>query len=136
MVYCDKGEIDRAIADFNTAVELRPELGRIRNKRGVAYYKKGAIDRAIEDYNTAIELRPDLAEAYTNRGVAWLHLKEWEKAKADLTTARDMGADIIASFQNGYKNVTDFNGKYGVQLPDDLATMLTPKRAIRKSPRV
>ena len=114
---------------FNRAIELRPELGRIRNKRGVAYYKKGEIDRAIEDYNKAIELRPDLAEAYTNRGVAWLRLKEWEKAKSDLTDAENMGVDIVATFQNGYDSVLGFNGQYGVQLPDDIAAMLTPPQA-------
>ena len=75
-----------------------------------------------------MELEPDLVEAYGNRGEAWLHLGEWEKAKSDLTTAKDMGQDIIGSFQNDYENVAHFEGRNGVKLPEDLATMLTPEQ--------
>ena len=56
-----------------------------------------------------------------------MHLEQWEKAKSDLTTAKDMGVDIIASFQNDYENVSDFEQKNGIQLPADIAEMLIPQ---------
>ena len=73
-----------------------------------------------------IELNPDDADAYCSRGEALLHLQEWEKAKSDLTTAQNMGTDIIDSFHNDYASVEDFEQQTGIQLPEDIAAMLTP----------
>ena len=49
-----------------------------------------------------------------------------EKAKADLITAKDMGTDIVASFRKDYESVADFEQETGIQLPEDIAEMLTP----------
>ena len=38
-----------------------------------------------------------------------------------------MGADIIIGFRNDYTSVADFEQKTGVQLPPDIAEMLTPQ---------
>ena len=127
LAYGEIGEYDRAIEDFNIAIRLEPDYAVAYSNRGNAYYQKGEYDHAIEDYNRAIEIRSDFAEPFTGRGVVWLHLSEWEKAKADLTTARDMGEDIIASFRKEYESVSDFEGKHGIQLPEDIAAMLTPQ---------
>ena len=74
---------------------------------------------------TAIQLNPDDADVYCNRGEVWLHLQEWEKAKSDLITAKNMDYDIIDSFHNDYASVEDFKQKTGIQLPPDIAEMLT-----------
>ena len=58
--------------------------------------------------------------------MALLQAQEWEKAKSDLTDVRNMGEDIISLFRNTYASVTDFEQKYNVQMPEDLAAMLTP----------
>ena len=54
-----------------------------------------------------------------------LHLQEWREAKSDLTTAQNMGADIIADFHNDYASVEEFEQKTGIQLPEDIAALLT-----------
>ena len=54
-----------------------------------------------------------------------MHMSKWDKAKADLTVAKAMGLDIINAFQNDYENVADFEQKNGVQVPADIAEMLT-----------
>ena len=61
------------------------------------------------------------------RGLAWLHLKKWQEAKSDLTAAKDMGLDIVALFQRDSYNesVADFERKFGIKLPEDIAAMLT-----------
>ena len=127
IAYDNKGDYDRAIEDYNKAIELKPDLADAYINRGNAYSQRCVVNRAIVDYNKAIELNSDLAEPYTGRGEVWLQLEEWEKARADLTTAKDMGADIITSFHNGYENVPDFETKHGIQLPEDITTMLTPQ---------
>ena len=93
----------------------------------MACIKKGEVGHAIENCNTAIQLNPDFAKAYNNRGEAWLHLQDWKKAKADLTIAKNMDVDIIASFHNDYESIADFEQKHGVQVPEDIAAMLTQR---------
>ena len=83
------------------------------------------IVQTIEDYNRAIQIKQDDVQFYNNRGIALLDLQEWEKAELDLKIARNMGIDIIALFRNTYASVADFEKKYGVQMPEDLAAMLT-----------
>ena len=124
--YLQKGEVDNAIKDFTKTIELKPDSVEASNNRGVAYGKKGEFDNAIQNYDKAIELNHDFADAYCNRGEAWMHLREWDKAKADLTVAKDSGVDIIASFHYDYENVADFEQKNDVQVPLDIAEMLTP----------
>ena len=72
-----------------------------------------------------LRLRPNDAGAYNYRGRAWLHLGEWEKAKKDLIIAKDMGENIVASFHDDYESVADFEEENDVQLPEDIAAMLT-----------
>ena len=91
--------------------------------------RKGEFNNAIKDFNTVIQLKSDSAEPYNNRGEAWLHLQEWEKAKTDLITAKNMGVDIITAFHNDYANIADFEQKTGIQLPEDIAALLTPPQA-------
>ena len=134
--YGDKGELDKAIQDYNKAIDLDPEDDIAYNNRGVAYHNIGDFAAAIEDYSKSIELDPH-SNTYCNRGEAWLHLKEWQKAKADLMKAKDMGNDIIASFQNDYESVKDFEAKTGIKLPEDIAALLRRggERVKRRRPR-
>ena len=125
--YRNTGDFDAAIEDYNKAIDLNPEDARFYSNRGVAYAEKGEFDAAIADFNKAIDLDPEDAGIYSNRGEAWLHLREWQKAKADLTTAKNMGVDIIASFQNDYESVEDFEAKNEMKMPKDIAALLQRK---------
>ena len=139
VAYGNRGDYDRAIEDYGRAIELKPDAADAYNNRGVAYGKKGefeglprlasAVVRAIKDYNSAIGLNPEFAPAYYNRGEAWLRLREWEKAKSDLTVARDKGMDIITAFRTDYESIADFERRNGVNLPEDIAEMLTLPQA-------
>ena len=91
----------------------------------MAYLKKGDFNNAIADYSKAIEIKPDYAEAYYNRNLIWLANKNWGKARADLPLARDNGLDITATFRRTWESIEDFEQKTGVQLPQDIAEMLT-----------
>ena len=127
--YGNKGETDRAIKDFNKAIQLEPNNAMAYCNRGGAYYSKGKFDLAVENFDKAIQLNQDDASALYNRGRALLHLREWSRAKLDFTNARAMGVNIIAAFRNDYGGVPAFERKTGIQLPTDIAEMLTPPKA-------
>ena len=124
-VYGSKGNYERAIEDFNKAIQLKPRHAMLYNNRGVAYMKKGDMYRAMEDYNRAIRLNPDDARAYYNRAAAWLHLRHWDQARLNLTASASMGTDVINEFRIDYGSVPEFEARNCVQLPKDIAAMLT-----------
>ena len=125
--YGNKGNFEQAIKDYSKAIELKPDLAEAYYNRGVAYGIKGELDRAIQDFDKAIELKPDYADAYFNRGLTWLHLDEWEKVKADLTTVKNMDVDIAAMFRLLYGSVADFEQRYDLMLPEDIAALVQEK---------
>ena len=131
IAYGAKSEHDRAIVDYNKAIELDPQFALAYSNRGIAYGIKGELDQAIEDFTKAIELNPQFALAYTKRSMCWLHLQNWREAKSDLIIAKNMGVDIIAVFRDYYRNVEAFERVIDVQLPEDIASMLTQRRRSR-----
>ena len=59
IAYQEKGEVDRAIADFTTAIKFNPNDARVYSNRGNAHSeKKGEVDRAIADFRKALEIDP------------------------------------------------------------------------------
>ena len=127
--YHKKGEFVYAIQDYSVAIGLNPEYAEAYTRRGIAYFSKTDIHRAIEDYNTAINLDPDAGFAYGNCGIARLHLRHWGNARVDLTVAVTLRVNIAALFHDIYKSVADFERKTAIQLPEDIAAMLTSQTA-------
>ena len=128
VAYFGVNKIDDAIKDFTKAIQLDPELGAAYHNRGLAYCKKMLPNQAIEDFTKAIQLDKRLVNAYNSRGIVWLFLGNWDNAGADLSAARSMGVDIVANFCSSYGSVADFEQMTGIQLPADIAAMLTPQQ--------
>jgi tetratricopeptide (TPR) repeat protein len=85
--YQQKGELDRAIKDYEQAIALNPGDATAYYNRGVAYGSKGEWDRAIRDYGQAIQHRPDDAAAFRNRGFAYQEKKQFDRAMQDFDRA-------------------------------------------------
>ena len=60
---------EAAIAAFGRAIELRPNLARAYEARGILYWREfQKYDDALRDLTRAIALNPRLADAHLNRG--------------------------------------------------------------------
>jgi tetratricopeptide (TPR) repeat protein len=64
----DKGNVDRAIADYNEAIRIDPKWAAAFVSRALARAAKGDKAGTIADYNEAIRVDPKYAAAYYNRG--------------------------------------------------------------------
>ena len=51
-----QGEYDKAIADYNIAIQLKRNNPASYYNRSLTYHAKGEVELAIADYNKAIEL--------------------------------------------------------------------------------
>ena len=98
--YDVKGDHDRAIADYNEAIRLKPDDAAVFNNRGFVYDKMGDHDRAIADYNEAIRLKPDLANAFNNRGATYEAKGDHDRAIADYAQAVHLKPDYAIAFKN------------------------------------
>ena len=81
--YVVTAEYDRAIKDFDQAIELASGYVKPVNNRGVAYLKKGAYDVAVKAFDEAIKLNPNYGGAFVNRAEAYLKMNEYERAARD-----------------------------------------------------
>ena len=131
IAYLGKRKYDLAIRDFNKAIALNPMDANPYVNRGSAYYDKGDYDRAIQDLDKAMVLEQNPADVYRNRGIAyyargiaWLKQSEWDKAKADLAVAKEMRFNIAATLRREHGGIANFEQKYDIVLPNDIAAML------------
>src|SRR5436305_2046666 len=65
-----KGELTKAIADYDEAIKHDPQQAAAYNNRGIAYASAAEYDKAIADYDQAVELDRTYAPALHNRGIA------------------------------------------------------------------
>jgi tetratricopeptide (TPR) repeat protein len=54
--FVEKGQYDKAISDFNKAIEINPRYAEAYNNRGGAYHKKAQLDKTCSDFKRACEL--------------------------------------------------------------------------------
>ena len=85
--YANLNQHERAIEDYDKAIELNPDFAEAYNKRGIAYAKLNQYERAIEDFDRTIKLNPDYAEAYGNRGIAYSKIGRYEESARDSKNA-------------------------------------------------
>src|SRR6266481_4148763 len=98
--YYDKGEFDRAIADFSQAIKLDPNYALAYNNRGFAYFRKNDFDRAIVDYTEAVKRNPNYALAYNNRGNAYFRTNDYDRAISDYSEAIRRNSNYPIAYDN------------------------------------
>ena len=121
----DLGDYKGAIADYDTAIRLKPDAAVYYN-RGNAKYNLGQHFDAIADYDTAIRLKPDYATAYFNRGLSKSMLGQHFAAIADYDTAIRLKPDYAEAHIN--------RGIAKVTLGQHLAAIVDYDTAIRLKP--
>jgi tetratricopeptide (TPR) repeat protein len=99
VAHFSKGDYERAISDYDQAMQLDPNYAAAYNNRGNAYRQKGEYDRAISDYDQAIRLDPKYALAYSNRGEAYEAKNDSDHAIADFDQALKLNPSLAKGHQ-------------------------------------
>jgi Flp pilus assembly protein TadD len=84
------GDLDRAISDFDRAIEISPACFIAYLSRGVAFFRKGQLDRASSDYDEAIRLDPEYTNAYFGRCLIRERRGDLSGAISDCTKAQEL----------------------------------------------
>src|SRR5438477_2853905 len=69
-VYLARGEVNKALAEFRSALNLRPGSPYAHNDIGLVLTKMGQLDEAVDHFNAAIRILPNFPTAHYNLGNA------------------------------------------------------------------
>ena len=65
--YLNLNQYERAIQDYNKAIQLNPNYFEAYNNRGWAYYCLKKYQQALKDFDKALELNPNNNQVKNNR---------------------------------------------------------------------
>jgi tetratricopeptide (TPR) repeat protein len=98
--YDDKGQYDRAIADYDKAIAINPADADAFNDRGATHSAMRKYDLAIKDYDKALGFKPSNAITLSNRCFAKALAGQPEQGLADCNESlrlRPANASALAS---------------------------------------
>jgi tetratricopeptide (TPR) repeat protein len=86
-MYGRQGDMERAVVEFQKAIELNPQYGDAYHNLGNTYQQMEKYDLALESFQKAISFNPNLWQSYANIGVIYYQQKQYPKAESSLLQA-------------------------------------------------
>ncbi|ACT56909.1 tetratricopeptide repeat protein [Candidatus Liberibacter asiaticus] len=121
VVYGMNGDFEKALLDFQSALDLNPRYYKVYANRALIRYKMGDVPMAIRDYGTALKINPDYDVAYIGRGNIYRdeRYSDLQKAFADFDRAIQLktsdgrawyGRALVYQMRGEYeKSIEDFS---------------------------
>jgi predicted O-linked N-acetylglucosamine transferase (SPINDLY family) len=95
-----QGKLEDATANYERALQFRPDYPEVHNNLGVAHATQGRWADAISCYMKARSCQPNHADAYTNLGVALTEVRRLDEAVAVLQQAVRLRPDSAGGHYN------------------------------------
>jgi len=95
-----KGDLDKALVDYDQAVAFNPKSAGPHVDRGLVLEKKGRRDEALRDYAEAIRLDPKIWQAYFDRAICLREADEFGKAIEDMSDVIKLKPEYIPAYVN------------------------------------
>jgi len=107
--YYHKGMYDKAIAEFQKALRIKPNYSEAHNNLGVIYRIRSMYDKAIYEFNEAIRLKPNFAIAHYNVARAYSQRNEKSNAIESLKKAISLDNKYVdvAKTDKAFENIRD-----------------------------
>jgi len=128
-----KNEYDKAMIDFNKAIELNPKNDAVFSNRGLISVAKHDYENAIKDFNKAIKINIKNSDAYLGRGLVYYINKDFRKSIEDFTNSikfKPRQENAHSSRGSAYSSIGDYEKaiedfKISIELKsDDIATII------------
>lgn len=111
--YNDVQRYDAALADFDQAIALNPNVSKVWVNKGNVLAAMGRNDSSLVAFDRAIALKPDFADAWNNRGALKLQMGDNAGAVADCSRAIELDPNHRDAFANrslAHVNLGQFDG--------------------------
>lgn len=79
-LYGRRGNYERAIQEFQTAIKLKPNYADAYHNLGNAYSQVGKYQEALESFNKALEFNPNLWQSYQNIASIYYAKQDYQKS--------------------------------------------------------
>ncbi|CAD8141160.1 unnamed protein product [Paramecium pentaurelia] len=88
VLFSQKGENEKALLDYNMAIQLNPNYADAYMNKGVLYNKNVEIEKALQDYQIVLLLTPDHPVYLTNLGSLYFKQKQFGQANIYFAKAK------------------------------------------------
>jgi tetratricopeptide (TPR) repeat protein len=95
-----------ALADYDAAIRIDPNLAQAHSNRGITYMALGRDTEALSDYDASIALDPKYAIAYVNKGVLHTERDEWDNALRAFETVARLGNNTAAQYAEQVRQIS------------------------------
>jgi tetratricopeptide (TPR) repeat protein len=100
LAYAARGDYERAIDDYDEALDLDPKNPDFFVARALAYSDRGRSRRALKDFGRALEADPNSVVAYNGRGNAYRRLHNPARAVKDFDSALRIDPKYAPAYNN------------------------------------
>jgi tetratricopeptide (TPR) repeat protein len=87
LAWLGKDDLDRAMTDFDIAINLDDTNIPAFHRRGLLWFRRGEIERALADLDRAVRLSFADPKVYRDRGMIWFTKNSYDRAIADFDRA-------------------------------------------------
>lgn len=93
VAYKNTGNLEMAVIDYSSALEIAPDDALLYSNRANAYRELGRPTEGLQDINRALELNPGNPSAFYVRGLLFEAVNDNESARRDFLRAYELNPE-------------------------------------------
>lgn len=98
--YAEAQKYDAALADFDQALRLNPNVAKVWLNKGNVLAAMGRNDSSLVAFDRSLALQPSMADTWNNRGALKLQMRDYPGAIADCTRALELNPNHRDAYAN------------------------------------